>query len=457
MAVNLDGPGGLFTRLGRIFGAIDLVNRQRGGEVGVAVDEIVEDFAGDEAMIDSIYASLASHRSSAGSLIGPLRTLAATTLVEMVDEDNPRPDTSVRTALIELVRQMEAASESVDASSVAASVSAASGNVGDATVAVTTRLASGRVCERALAESISAEVTADGQPGGGALAGRERLSVRGERAVDALSWEWPNGSGANATLALVDASDDALGGAANWVRNGDFADWTAGIPSGWSVTTGTAGVHFLEESSSGFDEATALAIVGNGSTNTTLHQQFGTSLGSTVAFQPLQQVGVCIRARVSPAPAAGVLRVALVDGTNAVVSDDEGNANAFNVDLTTLGSTYVARTGFFRTPTVLPATLRLQLRLTTPLSAASTLLVDEVTMAQPVQLYQGGPGVVVFSGRTPAIRGDRWTITVTNSDHANFQAWFDRVLGSRSLGILLPSSGSPTIPDTLISSESSGA
>lgn len=269
MAVTLTGTGGLFTRLGRVFGAMELVNDQRGSEAGAAIDAVVADYDGDEELVDSIYSALASHRSAAGGILGSLRSLAAATVVEMVRADKAQPDLSLRSALEELVRQMEAGGASVASAAVAATVTADAGNAGSPEVVCSTMLPSGRVAELALAEEVVGVVTADGQPGGGAAAGRERIAFRGEYRVEPLSQDWPAGSGASAAVTVVDPALDARGGAGNWLVNGDFEDWddasslATGDPDSWVVAEGTVGATVVQESSSGFGEETALAFVGD--------------------------------------------------------------------------------------------------------------------------------------------------------------------------------------------------
>lgn len=462
MAIPLDGPGGLFTRLGLIFGAMELLNAQRGAEAGAAFDAIVAEFDGDEALTDSLYSSLEAHRSAASSGLSALRTLAANTVVEMVRADFPQPDLSLRSALAELVRQMEAGSETVKRSAVSASVAADPGNVGNVELVASVKLAEGCCATQSLPEDVVAVVTADGQPGGGSLSGRERIAVRGQFAVSPLDWSWPAGSGASISLTAVDAADDARGGAGNWLSNGDFAEWESDsssgpyTPAGWVVAEGTAGVDVDLDSSSGYDEATALLFVGDGSTNATVHQEFGAAIGSgsPVEVPPLTQLALCMRIRV-PTAATGVLRAALVDGSGAVLVDEDGNPAAVSVDLSGVGSSYQAVTGTLRTPAVVPATVRFQLRLTTPLQAGRTAWVDEVALARMTPLYPHGPSFAAFSGDVDAAVGDRFVASIGNDDTSGFQAWFDRAFGMRQLRLILPSSTTPTIDDALITSSPS--
>jgi len=67
------------------------------------------------------------------------------------------------------------------------------------------------------------------------------------------------------------------------------------------------------------------------------------------------------------------------------------------------------------------------------------------------ELYAGGPFVGIFSGATPAVNDDAWTLTVTNDRAGQFQEWYERAFDMRNKGFLLPTSGVTLIPDSLIS------
>jgi hypothetical protein len=107
-------------------------------------------------------------------------------------------------------------------------------------------------------------------------------------------------------------------------------------------------------------------------------------------------------------------------------------------------------------PRVLPATVRLRVRVSTAISSGTNIFIDRLAMGTISALYTGGPGAAIFSGNVPFIQGDGWNVTTTNdrggsSNMGTFQALFDRLFNMRALGLLLPSSGLPTIADTLIS------
>lgn len=458
MALDLDE---FFARVGLMAGGLNEWNANRGAALRSRVAGIVDLYEGDadEATADGFYAQASSAESSGSGWPIALKRLAQRTLVEMVRLDDPRPDLTVDLAIDELVAQMAEQDSGIAAVSVGASVAAASTNRGNPAWVFSTKEPRGRTCAYAFAEDLECSATADSQPGGAASAGREPVVVRGEYStVDILSPDWPQGSRSQVSLTAIDCGSSAQGGFGQWLRNGNFAAFDAVdsldptlAPTYWTVEDGDAGVDLVEGSSSGFDDSVALAIVGDGATNVSLYQEFGSSSGTPLSPEPLSQYTVCLFAKMSAAPLSGALQVALVDGEGNVTADEQGAANSFTVDLTSLGTSLAARSGCFRTPRILPAVLRLRLRLTTTLPIGRTLYVDEVGFSQAVPLYQGGPSASLYSGRMPIAREDSWTIAVTNS--ATETSWhraFDRLFDGRARGKLLREKASPDVSDALI-------
>jgi hypothetical protein len=90
------------------------------------------------------------------------------------------------------------------------------------------------------------------------------------------------------------------------------------------------------------------------------------------------------------------------------------------------------------------------------LTNGRNLYIDHLGMGAMTQLYAGGPAIAYFSGSTASLVKDVYSVTVTNnrggaSNLATMQTAADRVFGMRALNLLLPSSGSPTVADALIS------
>lgn len=474
-----------FRRLGGLYAAVERINEVRGAEVPAMIDDLAAGYAGDLAVIDGLYASLASYQSSHSGFLAALAALAGRTVADAIDDDEPIASSAVSAALAELVSRMEDAGQSVAPNTVSAVAVPSPANAGNPAWVLGVRAASGRVLENLFAEDLTATCTADGQPGGSATAGSESIAVAGQAAATGgLDWRFPRGSGAAAGLTVVDASRDAVGGPSQWLTNGDFDSWSGSFPSDWQIAAATAG-NQVQKGLNDFTGADSLAFVGDDATLTFAFQEFG--VDTPITFTPLRQVAWNLWARLDVLPAAGVLEVSLCDGNGSIIADDQGTPNAYAYSLpaglggwggspwgsggwgvgsggggwgefawgdnpwgANVGPPFVPLGGMFRTPRALPPSVRFRIRLSTALSSGSTLTIDRVALAEPVSLYVGGPKAAVFAGSVNPVVGDEWTIRVLNNRRGGFQTAFDRLFGMRSLGLLLPSNVTPTIPDSLI-------
>lgn len=405
-------------------------------------------------------AQLGMVRSQTG-IMGQVQTLARATVLGMVEADSPAAARSLEDALFEVRRQMLASGDSVPACTVAATIAALGTPAGTGNRVVSTKRGDGLVQQNLFAEVGRLVCTADSHSGG-ATAGREQFEYVGEsnQTAGVYDYDWPVGTDARTSLSAVSADEDASA-SGNLLTNGDMETWdTAGTPTlngqNW-VTTGTAGTDFARNATTPFRGTYDFKFLAGTGANTALAQTFNDSSTGTGA-NPLPLTSYAFNAwmRRDGAVSAGVLTVDLVDATNTVIADARGVNNSFATTLSTLATTFGAISGVFRLPAAPPSTVKLRIRMSTALAGANVYL-DDVCLARLTPLYTGGPGLAVFSGVTPFVTGDTHTVTQTNDRAsatflATWQALFDRLFSSRGIGpgFLLPSSGSPTILDTLI-------
>jgi hypothetical protein len=441
--IDFTGTGGLFTRLGVLSGGVIDTNDYRSTTLDARMADIVGQYNTNErSSLDSAYTQRDSHRSSSSSWLSYLKALAQTTVIEQVNRDTPLNPKTLSNAITELIAQMdESGWYSIARPTTSVSVSAGSGNVGDGVAVCSVTDPDGTAMPYLYAETITATVTSDGQRG--ATENREPVSVVGEPAVtDVLDPNWPAGSGISLSMNVVDASQDGIS------RNGDFEDWgnPAVAPTDWTITTGTIASTVVRSTTS-LTNNYSCSLVGNGSELTCLDQTLSLS-----DLDPSTAYAVSFWVKLSGIPAAGVLALQLVDGSNNVTTDAAGNANSVTKSLPAGSSSeFQAVTGHFRTPFVLPSVLKLRLKLTTALSNGTTAYVDRISMVEATQCYPGGPYLTIVSGGTPLRKDDKWTITVANNHTvANFSKSLDRLLDLRTSGFEIPDSGSPTISDGLI-------
>jgi hypothetical protein len=227
----------LFTKAGKAFHAMATANTA----VGTTVEDEVEDYSQEylttdpvevRAVIDTLVPTLRGFQAGAGALNSFLAASVRQLLVELVLADNPQLDRDEQTALDELIRQMLADSESLDANAVAATPSYAAANTGNGLVVASVRRPDGKTNEHAYAETLTLVCTSAGPNAG--------FTVTGEEAQpNKLAYDWPKGSGANTGVTALNA---ASGG--NLVTNARFTDTddnAAHLPESWIASVATLG------------------------------------------------------------------------------------------------------------------------------------------------------------------------------------------------------------------------
>lgn len=452
----------LFSRWGKLAGSLNKADDYHRDTVASRTSLVESAYSANPEVLGGL-----TPASEAATLAGSgwsyyLSQVAQTDLVAVVDADNPQPDKGVYTAASELIRQMEAAGQTVAPVDVDVAVTPFSTNNGTAWWVSSTKYPNGKTCVYSHPEDLVARVVADGQPGGGSTVGRERISISGEYSIGGpLDPRYPRGSATRVSLAAVSPEGDSEGGFGNWLRNGDFNEWdpissalSAEVPSYWTIAAGTVGVAVFEDPDSGYGGTSCMVFESNGSTQTRVYQQFATLAGTLVEMQPLQQFAVCVRMKSGSGALTGTLRIALVDGSNTVINDQQGVPNSVSIPLAGVGTSWSVVSASFRTPLVLPGTVRLEFRLTSPPASGKLILIDHAAMTRMVPLYSYGPSVAVFSSNDPLIRGDSWSIRVSTS--CSSKSWhraFDRLVGGAAMGLVLPVAGygqTPTISSALI-------
>lgn len=464
MAVTLVGTAGLFTRWGKQGKAVFACN---GGQatLATALTEIGDQY---ETSLRDVFATIAaSQKALVRGQISPgvlAAAMGTNTFLQMMDADTPAAARSVGLAALELIRQMKASVDSVKASTVGVTPTAftSPSNTGNGTLVTSTKRGDGLVNENMVTETGRLTCTSDSYSGG-QTAGRERFQFLGESPLGEGRFDYlfPTGSGANATVRCVEPTQDAST-TGNALTNGDFETWS-GSPvqaENWAITTGVWATDVIKDITAGRPRSgLACARWAATAVLSKIDQQFGsatttgTSAGTGASLTAQTSYAVCLfLRRVSTAITTGTLRVRLIDGTATTINDTQGTANTFNVTLSTLTTSYAAFTGVFRLSNLPASTVKLRIELT--VANDQDFLLDDVMMAPLTTLYTGGPGLAIFAGTTPWATGDGYSLAATNdrggATYANgtFQTLVPALLGLPTL--LLPSAGSPTIANTLI-------
>lgn len=229
-----DGSAGLFDVLGRVFHAAATQQTAARTTVPTELLDIVTQFenVADDLELTSIIAGVSEVRDavedSGDDVLRQLQAITQDYVTAVVHDDVSLTSKSFRTALTELIAQMVANSESVDASAVTATAAAVGSPAGDGVVVVTERRGDGRTQEHSIAEVLTLQAAAD-RP--------SSLSVISGEAVNILSVHWPQRSGAAGSVSIVNPGSGLItgGGFDTLSTEGD-------LPKGWLLTTGTPGV-----------------------------------------------------------------------------------------------------------------------------------------------------------------------------------------------------------------------
>jgi hypothetical protein len=453
MAIDFRSGTGLFDRLGQIFSAQRSYVDYLGTTLSTKTNGIRDKYLASRTdLIDGLYQQYNSAKVSGGSFLSFLRQLASNTVIGMADDDAKLVSLDLSTALAEVIRQMEAASETILRPTVSASATAGSANLGNGQLVLSTLDARGRTLDYVLAETIDFTVTNDS--GSGATAGQEQFQYAGDAAQsDVFHPNWPDGSGCAGSISAVNA---AISAGSNLLTNSSFENFSvANTPDNWTIVLGTPGTQIQAAGAgNGYAGATSpngLVIQGDGSQLTELTQQFGQSVGTTATLQPNTQYAVSCWMKRSSGLAAGVLEIRLIDGSGTVINDDSGTANTLSQTLSALTTSYVAKSASFRTPRSLPSTVKIQIKLTTAATANEKVFLDHLALAEMTELYSGGPFAALFSGSVNWVRRDTFAATISNNYGGKFARDLDRNFDLKGLRLRIPSvTSGNTISESLL-------
>lgn len=222
----------------------------------------------------------------------------------------------------------------------------------------------------------------------------------------------------------------------NVISNADFETFTTtDNPDSWTIYTGTAGTHIVEEPTTAdvYHGSKAIRFVGDGAlASIELRQAISPS---TLIANKLYCFTVRLKA--SATIPAGDLTIQL-RGTGYT----PGATEKITVAHGSLPTTYTLKNFFVILPAVIPSDFGLQILWNGTPTAAKTLWIDDISLA-PAN-YGGGVAIAVVRGSTPFVRGDSFSFTVANDNAGVFQTFFRKTFGYQ-----LPSSGAPAIADSL--------
>jgi hypothetical protein len=442
MTLVFDGAGGVFTRIGafaRFVSEVREVAAQSGtaGRWPYEINDLYVKFEGGsndlQAALDAMPQTLASAQSAAAEIISACRDAARSTLITMVNEDDPLPELSVVEAMRVLIAQMVANTEDVAANAVSATVTAGASNSGDGVFVASVRDPLGYPLENLYAEDVICQRDATAQ----------FFTCRGEVAADSkLAPNWPLGSGAEQQVNSLDAT-----GGTNMLAGGGFDDYAvANTPDEWSIVAGSAGTQILEETTNKLAGDGSVEFVGN-ATGASIRQDVTDQVASRTPY------ALNLFYKLSGDPAAGVLELDLYDGSSTI-NDDAGNANTITVSLPGVNDTNWHSLGaIFTLPDPLPAAVYVRIRLSTALSVGTSVFIDLAGMVAATRLYVGGPYVACFQGGTEFAIDDTFNLAFGNNRASLYQEAVNVFFDTMDTDQRLPTDPSPSITNSFPSYE----
>ena len=455
-------------------GGSTTTNIASGGQLTTRYNQFLTDLAAGTSLaylLDQIGTYAAYVQGGQGGVGGPnsqIQALASLLLITQVNADTPLQQQTVQNALQVLIGQMTGVA-TVNASAPTAGAQTAA--VGDTPVGNPTILASvtggtGVLQQYMLAETVTFTCTNDVY--NGATANQQPFTAIGAAIQgNPLSWLWPGGSGASISLNTVDSLQNNSAG--NILTNSDFDTFSNGsstntAPDNWIRVLGSSTWGAGGNGNAYANSANCLAMTSDGSTLSSITQTFNTTASTSLdsggtpgTLSEDTVYGVNFYVKMSAMPSAGVMKVDLIDGSGTIINDDAGTANTITKTLTAVSTSYVNVSGVFRTPLNLPSTVKIRIRISTAIDNTKVLYIDHMALTamtgfygSNAPLYGGGPLFSIFSGDTQPRIGDSWTIALGQTFGA-FQKFFQRVFNMSGLGLQLPSSGSSSISDSLVS------
>lgn len=476
MTIPLTGAGSYFVRAGHLLGEsvanLSTANDPlyyNGTTLAAKITVTEADYAAGtpcQQSIQGLFAALNAQQQAQNSWLSGFSGQAgwvARTLIDMANQDqgyvppplgNSQYTLTFAQALDLLISQMGSATASVQRSvpSVGAQASVGSPH-GNPIISLAVLGSNGLLLQYVMGETLTFTCSGDSQSGGGTL-NAEPLTVTGPVAAPSpLSPQWPGGSGVSGMLTCADATSSNANG--NKLVNSDFETYatTPNLPDNWLADTGVIGTNILRGTTA-YTGTYSLRLAGTGGTAGGITQQFNLAGGTTATLVAGGVYAVNFVEQVSAVPAAGVLEIALVDGSGTIITDDAGTNNAVSVTLSGSSSTtFTSHQAYFRLPnppTAMPTTIKLRVRLSTDITSGKSVFVDHLCFSGPVpQLYVGGPYAQAFSMNTYVLKGDQFQIVVSQT-WGVFQKNLQRIWDLRTLGRTIPFAASPTVSDALV-------
>jgi hypothetical protein len=446
----------LLSRLGRLFDFAKTVRTHQSTLRSEFEDTATNYSDSTRDQMSTLTSGIESRIDEAGRIVQDLRADASKTLLEMMDADTTLGSVSVQSAIEELIRQLAAASQTVDrpASGYVTLPASNRGTAGGSNVGDGLLLLSDMAPIRNLStsevfdfpsirtETIRATCIQD-STSPNVQEGSERFRIEGQRDIGRLDEDWPLGSGTRGVLTVAAANKD--GGrtpAVNVCTNSDFEDFTSNTPDKWTIVTGTAGTHVLP-AAAGFTGSNALKLVGDGSTATNLKQTLRITTGTLGQINPDRPYSITCAAKYATAAPTSSLVISVRDSSGTILHDSiVGRAMQLTILSASLTTSYQLFSAVVFSPVAIPKGSVIDIRFSGNQANTSQVFIDELVIAEMPRFQRGGLAYQITRGETDYAIEDVFTADVTNNcttGDGEIALEFDRFFDMASLGLVLPS------------------
>lgn len=457
MALDIDN---FFIRLGKLMGYARSV-RVKADPLIASVQTVLDAFDSTSYRNDvSAISNLANTTSGIPSFLGVnmygiIQNSITQHIVNTIKTESGVYDGTLQTALKSLQQSMIDSGDTlqeVASSSITANLGTNQGNGALLTNILRSPSANSQALQELYTETINGLCTSGGNSqnfgvASFSLIGLQKLSESNTQCPEGEATVL-GGSGLKTVIQTSSASIVSTTGQSgnNILSNADFEVWTSNVPRNWTIVTGTAGTQVLQGTVPARGTYN-LQLVGNGTVLTRLRQQIASSTGAPFNVFAEVTYSLSFMYRMAAASAnTGVVKVAIRDSLgNAVSPEITISMNLVGTtDYTTASTTFSLERG------TLPTTLYLDIYSTTAIGSGKQLYIDELLLTPMIELYSGGPKVIITNGTTDWNVGDTCTFDVVSNatSGGKFIKAIQRWLHPEQKGVFLPVSVSPTVPDS---------
>lgn len=266
----------------------------------------------------------------------------------------------------------------------------------------------------------------------------QTVQIKGDVSYPTNNYLWTGGSGISLNMGV---------GEFDLHRNASMEYASAGDPARYTYTTG-AGV-ITQSTAQYFDGAASLLFTGDGATKPEIRQEHGRVAGTPLILKP--NTTYCLGVWVFAGGAIAAGATFDLDICNAAGTSIYGPTNYAADTVAVLSTTaWRLKTMTFTTGASVPDGLCSRIKFQGTALANAKLIYFDAFRCLPLQRpFAGNLGLAVFPGNLTMSRGDRIELVIATS-RSKWNNWLDWVLDLHQSGVVLPTSGSPSVSEGLI-------